>query len=625
MRSVVTKVVRSTAVGALVCGATLGLLAGPAAAHATLIGASPAPGATLTAAPKTIELDFDEPVEAVFGKTKVYDVDAKRVDANRVDLSNGGQAVLVRMKTTGNGTFTVAWNIVSDDGHVEDGTFQYYVGAPSSRAAAAVPIGGGTSTFANVLAGISRFGWYFSLALLAGIIIVRRWRWAPLLAAIGAPGPPDPMSHGNDGDASSWPVATSLGAAVTAETATTPTPDAVVSADIAFDRDARAALRWAWPVLALSALLLLWTEAAIASGKSMWGAANPSVLNDLLGTNFGQAWKVQALAVVLLAIPVLIVVRDRAGFGLTVRQASWLIVELVVVACIGTALGGHARQSAYPVATVIAVTLHVAAAAVWAGGLIALAVLAVPAWKHINAAARPKFVGALVRAFGSIALVAVIVIAASGIVLGFAELSAVSDLWHTTYGKVLLVKIFLFASALGFAGWHRYVTDRRLAQSDGSEVARFEASSLVESSVLVGVLAVAAVLVALVPGRAIAARTNGLADSAVRVGAYTATVAVSPGAIGDNEVHVTFTDKSGASAAAVKTTVVTLRAADGATRAVPMQLLSPGHFSGSATLTVAGRNELRIAVPKIGVNGAASATFGFLVRAPANAAVGTRE
>ena len=88
--------------------------------------------------------------------------------------------------------------------------------------------------------------------------------------------------------------------------------------------------------------------------------------------------------------------------------------------------------------------LHVLAAAIWLGGLIALAALLrfVPGRASARAGER----------FSTIALAAVLVVAATGLVRALTELSSVDQLWTTTYGRALLVKGALLAVlvALGY-------------------------------------------------------------------------------------------------------------------------------------------------------------------------------
>ena len=58
----------------------LGLVAGPAQAHAVLLRTEPAPQATLAGPPGVVRLQFSEAVEVDPGGIRVFDVDGRRVD-----------------------------------------------------------------------------------------------------------------------------------------------------------------------------------------------------------------------------------------------------------------------------------------------------------------------------------------------------------------------------------------------------------------------------------------------------------------------------------------------------------------------------------------------------------------
>ncbi len=88
---------------------------------------------------------------------------------------------------------------------------------------------------------------------------------------------------------------------------------------------------------------------------------------------------------------------------------------------------------------------HAASAAVWFGGLLALAFV-------VPRAADERERRALARRFSTIALLAVIVLGLTGLGRALTELSAVSQLWSTSYGRALLVKSALFLPLLG-VGW----------------------------------------------------------------------------------------------------------------------------------------------------------------------------
>jgi copper transport protein len=157
---------------------------------------------------------------------------------------------------------------------------------------------------------------------------------------------------------------------------------------------------------------------------------------------------------------------------------------------------GHAldRGQIRPL-SVVADALHVAAAAVWIGGLLALAVATPRVVRALDADRRAAFTGALVPRLSAVALSSVAVIAATGLVRVLFELSAVSQLWSSGYGRALLVKTALLA-ALVALGW---LNRRRLSYSSA-----LRRNVAVELVLLAGIVVAVAFLTDLAPGRDLA-------------------------------------------------------------------------------------------------------------------------
>jgi putative copper export protein len=129
--------------------------------------------------------------------------------------------------------------------------------------------------------------------------------------------------------------------------------------------------------------------------------------------------------------------------------------------------------------------LHLAAASLWVGGLVAL-VLCV--WPVAPALRRSSFLG-----FSRLATVLIALLLLAGTYLGILRLPAVSDLWETAYGRTLLVKLALVALALAWGAVHHFLVRPRLER--GGLVPGLRRSLLGEGTVAVAVLLVAAVLV----------------------------------------------------------------------------------------------------------------------------------
>jgi copper transport protein len=150
----------------------------------------------------------------------------------------------------------------------------------------------------------------------------------------------------------------------------------------------------------------------------------------------------------------------------------------------GPSIAGHALDRGRSPIEVLADVIHVAAASVWLGGLVALGLA-------LRRGGRTD----LLRRFSNIALVSVAVLGASGVVRALSELSSFSQLWTTGYGRALLVKTGLLA-VLVTIGWvNRYrLIPRRAVEG----VRRNVAAELV---LLAGLVVAVALLTDLRPGR----------------------------------------------------------------------------------------------------------------------------
>jgi methionine-rich copper-binding protein CopC len=111
----------------LVIAATAG--ASAAYAHAHLDRASPAAGATLTAAPTEVTLHFTQKLEPKFSTVVVRDAAGKQVDKGDSRVTEGDLAVLkVSLQPLGPGRYKVEWRVTSVDTHASKGDYTFRVG-----------------------------------------------------------------------------------------------------------------------------------------------------------------------------------------------------------------------------------------------------------------------------------------------------------------------------------------------------------------------------------------------------------------------------------------------------------------------------------------------------------------
>ena len=107
-------------------GAVVAFAAGPAAAHARLVSATPAPNATV-AATRTVSLTFSERTVAAFSGFDVVNSAGEKI-ALRTSITEDGKTLtgtLAGPLTAG--AYRVDWRIASSDGHRMTGSYTFSV------------------------------------------------------------------------------------------------------------------------------------------------------------------------------------------------------------------------------------------------------------------------------------------------------------------------------------------------------------------------------------------------------------------------------------------------------------------------------------------------------------------
>lgn len=197
-------------------------------------------------------------------------------------------------------------------------------------------------------------------------------------------------------------------------------------------------------------------------------------------TRFGTAFMVTTVGLAACAALLMVAWILDAGF------LRWPVVALGAVLASGLSLSGHqATEPNSTVLTMLADWLHLVAALGWVGGLILLATCV---WPLAPPARREAFLR-----FSRLAVVLVGVLVVAGAYLGIVRLPEVSDLWTTSYGRILLLKIAIVVAALAWGAFHHFVVRPRLVA--GTAPRGIGRSLLGESGVAMAVLLAAAILV----------------------------------------------------------------------------------------------------------------------------------
>jgi copper transport protein len=251
--------------------------------------------------------------------------------------------------------------------------------------------------------------------------------------------------------------------------------------------------------------------------------------------------------------------------GLVGRRAGWRDALAAVGALTAaTAVGcssGHAATAEPRWLSLAAISVHAAAVAYWLGALWPLATI-VRAQPAAEAAA-------VLRRFSRLAVGLVALLLAAGIVLGLLHIAAVEDLYTTTYGRLLLLKVLLVALLLGVALFNQRQLTPALQRGHGQAARMLRLSIAGEMGMAAAIILITEVLAQTAPphaGAGAPAAALPIQSGSVRVSAAaqgrTAAIEVTPGRPGPNTVAIELADAAGQPIVALEVTL-TLSLPDG--------------------------------------------------------------
>lgn len=539
---------------AVLC-AVFGLLAGtgPASAHAVLISTDPVAGAVVATVPATASLTFGEPVVVAADGVRVFGPDGAEVD-------NGHAAALGRSTTVGvglvrgdrqpQGTFTVSWRVISADSHPVAGAFTFSVGHPSaSRApAAAQPRGSRT---VGVVYGIVRAAAFASYALLVGSIAFVLLCWPGAIAR----------------------------------------------------RDVRRVMLVGWAGLLVMSIATLLLQGPYGNGLGLDRVFDSAIVSETLDSRLGAALTARLL---LLALAGGYLVLLSAWLGHLQRRGRGCFGAFGVALAVGLACtwaaADHAAVGLQPAVALPVDVMHLLTMGLWLGGLATLVVVLRPAGiANTTAQAAPE---RAVHRFSSIATGSIGTLIATGSYQSWRQLGSWSAFGSTDYGRLLLVKLGVFALMLLVALWsHQAARDRVLVFWNRLPLtSTLRRSVLVEAALGAVILGVTALLVNAEPGRTATAAPPGPVHSVIRYdtggpnGRGQLMVDIEPAAAGPNTVRVTVEGADGTphDVAELRSTLTVRQLGP---FSVALQHTGPGEYVAQAVqLPYSGTWQLRMTV-----------------------------
>jgi putative copper resistance protein D len=238
-------------------------------------------------------------------------------------------------------------------------------------------------------------------------------------------------------------------------------------------------------------------QAAAISGLPFGEAMTSDVLSTVLNeTQFGLVSKVRFVLAVILAA---CLAYDRLA------QAGWLALASALGFIAAIAWTGHAGSTPGEMGNLHLTVdaLHLIAAAGWIGGLVSLALLLAAARRH-RSFAWASLAREAAQRFSTLGIVSVGTLVATGIVNAWILVGSIHALIVTGYGRLLTLKLVVFAIMLGFAAINRFWLTPRLAFSPAHEpqleaLRRLARNSVTEIALGLTIFAIVGVLGTLHP------------------------------------------------------------------------------------------------------------------------------
>jgi copper resistance protein D len=229
-------------------------------------------------------------------------------------------------------------------------------------------------------------------------------------------------------------------------------------------------LRRRWLAIVWASLIIAVMSGAawlILLAANIYGAGIGEVCRDgglwtvVSQTRFGYVWSVRLVLAALLAAypmaPMTPTTRSQWGLFAAILATGFLIAP----AWIGHAGATPGEAGQIPLA---ADALHLLAAGAWVGGLPPLAMLLAVAWRH-----KEPSLAAITRTgvqrFSLLGLASVGALLASGVINSWYEVGSFGNLLATAYGRLIVVKLGLFATMIALAAVNRFYLTPRLAMA----------------------------------------------------------------------------------------------------------------------------------------------------------------
>jgi copper transport protein len=509
---VLVRPIRQCVAAAVLVLAAVVVLAGPASAHTGFESSDPADGASIAEPVEIITLVFTGQAQPTGNGFEIFDSNGHLREPTNATTADGSTWVLRFDPPVAGGTIGFRWTVKAPDAHPIDGSFSFNVTAPTSSAVqdeptvpdAGHPATPATGTDTDLEAFLDTSG--------DATATSRR---------VGAAGRLITLTG----------TLVGVGALVFAA--------AVLRGD---PKDVRHVLHWvrrAGVLVVLGALVEFFAQLAVEGGGNSSAIWSLSALSAVVFSSFGVAVGLRVIGGISVSSGVRLniaqateapdpvaAIRNLVGVGAArsgyplapehrtghrgrPRPASapcthdsdhaWLPTADSAGAMLGAAallaaylFDGHTVTKGNRLFTGVVDLVHVAGAAVWAGGVI---MLATTLWRRRRQGRELRALELAVR-FSVLATVALVAVGLAGLVLTVIIVDSPAELWTTEWGRLLIAKTAFVAIAAAAGGYNHMILIPEMLRfpNDNTLAQRFRAIVAGEAAALLAVLGITALL-----------------------------------------------------------------------------------------------------------------------------------
>jgi copper transport protein len=286
-------------------------------------------------------------------------------------------------------------------------------------------------------------------------------------------------------------------------------------------------IKASWFVAVVGSAIVLVMQAPYALGSSLSDSVSVTSVRQVLETRLGAWLTIRAVILFLF----LVIIWKRDLHQKPIWRMATTILSVVLFATFS--IPGHPGMRQFSSLSIGTDIVHFLSVAVWMGGLVTIVLLG-RKWQSES----PK----VIAWFSFNATIAMPIMVATGVAQAWRMMEGFQNLFSTTYGTVLSIKVLVVVVAIATGTKARQIFKDKKVDSEDLKKIKFSKTIVVESVIGLVVLAVTAVLVSVpplsvntaTPFTATLVQSNVIAD-----------ITITPARVGNAEMHIVFSPPGG--------------------------------------------------------------------------------